>query len=189
ARLVVFLFMILVYLGMIFAAIGNSPGLAGGLALLFTLGFFFLAPVLGVAGSALSIGVPGESGARLFIIFALVLDALIPLLFLIAVLAAVASPASLAAGVAAGMLVVILLSLMAFLAGWVFFMVFMKVLGDYLGEEHLGNESVRLIIKGVIILVAIIFVQVILIVLALKGLPPILVILLALSAFITEIVV
>jgi hypothetical protein len=145
ARFVVFLFCILLHVGFVFLA-RPSPSVAIVLGILFNISFFIIAPLLGITGSILCLWVPGESNARVFIIVALAIDAALPFFWVILI------AASLSAG-AVGAIVIVLLAFVAFVVSWVFFMLFLKFLADYLSEHALGHEAIRLLIKGITILV------------------------------------
>jgi hypothetical protein len=180
ARFVVFQFCLLLYVGIVVTAIPN-PSMASVLAIFFNIGFFLVAPLLGITGSILCLWVPGDSNARVFIIISLALDGVIPFFWIILIAAA------LAAGTG-GALAVVLLGFLAFIGAWVMFMIFLKFLAEYLDQVHLGNESVRLIIKGIIILVTTMVVQAILFAMAFN-MPLLLVGLIALALFIGWVVV
>jgi hypothetical protein len=148
ARFVAFLFCILFHVGFTFLA-RPSPSVAFVLIVLFNVAFFF-ALLLGVTGSILCLWVPRESNSRVFIIVALAIDALLLVCWVIQGIILIA--AILTAG-AVGYLVIVFLEFVAFVASWVFFMLFLKFLADYLYEHALGHEAIRLIIKGITILV------------------------------------
>jgi hypothetical protein len=97
--------------------------------------------VVGIIGSAFCAAVPPKSGARGLIITSLVLDCLtLPLPIVTPFL-----------DLLAGALLSMLASLFGLVA-WMLFMLYLRKLAYYLDAEQFGDEAMRLILKGLLML-------------------------------------
>jgi hypothetical protein len=97
--------------------------------------------VVGIIGSAFCAAVPPKSGARGLIITSLVLDCLtLPLPIVTPFL-----------DLLAGALLSMLASLFGLVA-WMLFMLYLRNLAYYLDAEQFGDEAMRLILKGLLML-------------------------------------
>ncbi|HVS35585.1 MAG TPA: hypothetical protein VMS17_08385 [Gemmataceae bacterium] len=132
---------------------GSAEGVAGGLGFAHGLGFLaglminWLAPILGLTASSLCLWAPAASGARVFCLVAVALNAGAMLAGLMQ------AGLSFLPGTDLIALFLLLLAITATFVAWCMFMWFLRRLCVYLGEPALESEAVGVMMRGVAILI------------------------------------